>query len=156
MHTVFLWLQASSLSRGLPTLWLHMCIINDALWIIYDAQWCTVRLWQYWSFGRFLKGKNMVWKIFFGSFYYMNDAQWCTVRHCVSFMMHCASLMMHSASLCDHNVGSPLYRGRLQSNNRAINNNVDCNGTVTGVTAPVAVLLQSLVVLLLYQDHHWL
>ena len=38
----------------------------------------------------------------------MNDALCVIVRHRASFMMHCASL-------CDYNVGSPLYRGRLQS-----------------------------------------
>ena len=37
-------------------------------------------------------------------------------------MMHCASSMTHSASLCDHNVGSPLYRGRLQSKTRSLLN----------------------------------
>ena len=108
LHTADTWLQASSLSRGLPTLWSHMCIINDALCIIYDTQWCTVQLWQFWSFGRFFKRQEYNLEDFFVSFYYMNDAQWRTVHHCVSFMMDCASLMMHSALLCNHTVGSPL------------------------------------------------
>ena len=86
------WLQASSLSRGTPTLWLHMCIINDALCVIYDAQWPTVWLWQFWSFGRFLKGKNMVW-IFLSIILLYEWCTLCTVRYCASFMTHCASSM---------------------------------------------------------------
>ena len=37
------------------------------------------------------------------------------MRHSASFMTHSVSAMTQSASLCDHNVGSSLYRGRLQS-----------------------------------------
>ena len=68
-----------------------------------------LKLWQIFKKAKIWFGR------FFWSFYYMNDPQWCTVCHCVSFMMHYASLMTHSASLCDHSVGSPLYRGHLQS-----------------------------------------
>ena len=88
-----------------------MCIINDALCVIYDAQWRTLRLLQFWSFGRFFKRQKFGLEDFLVILLY----EWRTVRHCVSFMTHCASLKTHSASLCDHNVGSPLYRGRLQS-----------------------------------------
>ena len=107
-------IELETLSRGLPTLWSHMCVINDALSIIYDAQWCTVWLWQFWRFGRFLKGKNMVWTTFLGHFIIWmthNDAQcvivhhlWHTVHHQWHTVCHCAMIML-----------TVLYRERLQS-----------------------------------------
>ena len=65
---------------------------------ILVAQWRTVRLW---SFGRFLKAKMWVWKIFFLDFL----SEWCTVRHIWRTVRHCATKML-----------AVLYpRGRLQS-----------------------------------------
>ena len=79
--------------------------------IIYDAQWHTVWLWQFWSFGRFLKGKNMAWMIFLVILLYkwrtlciIVHHLWCTVHHQWRTVRHCAINML-----------AVLYRGRLQS-----------------------------------------
>ena len=73
------------------------------LWrtMTYSATLAILELWC------IFKRQKLAWEIFF-SFFYMNDTL-CVIVH------HRASLMMHCASLCDHSVGSPLYRGRLQS-----------------------------------------
>ena len=78
----------------------NMCIINDTLCITYDAQWHTVWLWHFWSFGRFSKSKNMAWKIF---------SVILLLYECRT-MMH-STPMRHSVSLNGHYCcQSPLQR----------------------------------------------
>ena len=83
------WLQASSLSRGLPTLWSHSASYNDAQCVIH-----LINEEKKSSKPTFLLFKNLP------------KPQSRTVHHSASYMMHCASL-------CDQNVG--VHRGRLQS-----------------------------------------